>query len=77
MADTIQPKTTLELLVANQTAITNVEAGTQSYTMDGVTIQYPALNILYSERQRLTLQYANESGAKPRISTARFSGAAW
>lgn len=77
MADTIQPKTTLEQLLAVQIAITNVESGTQNYTMDGVTIQYPALNILYAERQRLTLQYANENGFKPRVSTAKFNGAAW
>lgn len=77
MADTLQPKTTLEQLLAVQIAITNVESGTQSYIMDGVNIQYPAINFLYAERQRLNLQYANENGSKPRVSKANFSGAAW
>jgi len=77
MPDTIQPKTILEQLSANQTAITAVESGVQNYTMDGVTMQYAPLNVLYAERKQLILQHANETGAKPRVSKANFSGAAW
>jgi len=74
MSDT--PKTTLEQLLDVETIISKVQTGTQSYTMDGVTIQYPPINVLYAERQKLKLQYANESGAKPRVSVAKFGGAA-
>ena len=77
MADTIQPKTTLEQMLDNQTAITAVESGSQSYTIDGVNYQYPALNVLYAERARLQKEYATISGAKPRVSFARMDGAAW
>ena len=77
MADTPQPKTTLEQLLDNQLAITNVESGVEEYSMDGVMQKYPSIKFLYAERDRLKKEYANISGAKPRVSYARMDGAAW
>ncbi len=67
-------KTTLEQLIEVQTAISAV-LNNQSYTLDGRSVSRAQLKDLYSFQKDLQKQYNNETGARPRVSSARFGSA--
>jgi hypothetical protein len=69
-------KTTTQQLEEVQTAITAVMSS-QSYTIDGVSFTRANLQTLQEREKYLKSIYAQEQGGKPRVSVAKFGGAAW
>jgi hypothetical protein len=69
-------KTTTQQLEEVQTAITAVMAS-QSYSLDGVTVTRANLSALQERERILKAQYNQEQGGRPRVSVAKFGGAAW
>lgn len=69
-------KTTTQQLEEVQAAITAVMSS-QSYSMDGVTVTRANLATLQEREKYLKAQYQQEQGGRPRVSVAKFGGAAW
>jgi hypothetical protein len=69
-------KTTTQQLEEVQTAITAVMTN-QSHTIDGVTVTRANLQQLQDREKYLKAQYNQEQGNRPRVSVAKFGGAAW
>ena len=68
-------KTTLEQLIENQDAISKVQLGMQSYTLDGRQVMYPTLETLMKEKRYLEKKYASEIGKRPRVSVGKMTRA--